>query len=318
MRLETQVFPGVLEVMTGRFPRHSKEFYQWRATEVRAKLAADMANLALLDDLAVATHKLGRQQEAIDILTASLDIAPRRYETLSNLGTFTIYTGDLPMSRRWLQQALVINPDAHFGRERYQLWLVEQLMLKRDAAALPELTGGFDDASVKILQADYACFVQLRLNLQEGWKRDKPLRELTAGEQTKAVQGVLGMMRFADFDNPVLQAALGDLLALQTTDTKAPELAALAYEHALMKTRDPLERDALVARKLRLLANQKSQELRVGLLKELELNLAEGRKLAAQVRSDEVAWMRAKRDVDREFELKYLNAQPMVALPVFR
>lgn len=305
--LESRHFPGALHVMTGQFPRHSAEFYKWRETNVRAQLAANGTSPALLDDLAVAVHKLGRHREAIDILKASLKLAPRRYETLSNLGTFAIYAGDLAGSRAYLQEALEINPDAHFGRERYQLWLVEQLMLKRDAGAFPEMTSGFSEATIKTLQNDYARFVQLQLNLREGWRRDKLLREFTVEEQTKAVEGVLGMMRFADFDNPLLQSALGDLLALQTTSSKTPQLAAIAYEQALMKTTDPVERDALIVRKLSALPSQSSKEMRIKLVRKLDDHLEEGRKLAAQVRADEVAWILAKRDVEREFELKYLS-----------
>lgn len=318
VQLETKLFPGVLEVMTGQFPRHSAEFYQWRAGVVRARIEAGQGSPALFDDLAVAVHKLGRHQEAVDLMQGSLKQAPRRYETLSNLGTFAIYTGDLKASRQWLKEALAINPEAHFGRERYQLWLVEQIMLKRDAGALPEITEGFSEATIKTLQSDYARFVQLQINLQEGWARDKLLRELTADEQAKAIQGVLGMMRFADFDNPLLQAALGDLLALQTTSVKAPQLAVLAYEHALMKTRDPAERDSLMMRKVRASPTHAAKEMNIESAKKLDENLATGRTLTAQVRTDEIAWILAKRDVEREFELKYLKAQPMVSLPPVR
>jgi tetratricopeptide (TPR) repeat protein len=318
VRLETKLFPGVLEVMTGKFPRHSAEFYQWREATLRKQLADRPGSPALLDDLAVAVHKLGRHQEAINLMQASLKQVPGRYETLSNLGTFAIYGGDLPASRAYLRQALAINPDAHFGRERYQLWLVEQLMLKKDAGAFPEMTAGFSEATVKTLQSDYARFIQLQINLQDGWARDGLMRELTVEEQTKAIQGVAGMMRFADFDNPQLQSALGDLLSLQTTNSKAPQLAALAYESALMKIRDPAEREELVARKLRALPGQSSKEMRLKLVEKLDTHLADGRLLAAQVRADELDWIRDKRDVEREFELKYLQAQPLVSLPVAR
>lgn len=234
------------------------------------------------------------------------------------MGTFAIYAGDLAGSRAYLQEALAINPEAHFGRERYQLWLVEQQMLKRDVAAFPGMTNGFSDATIRTLQDDFARFVQLQINLQEGWARDTLLRELTAEEQAKAVEGVLGMMRFADFDNPLLQAALGDLLALRATSSKAPQLAALAYEQALMKIGDRAERDALIARKLRALPSQASKDARIKLVKKLDGHLAEGRKLAERIRADEIGWILAGRDVEREFELNYLTAAPTVSFPPVR
>ncbi|MET0261858.1 MAG: hypothetical protein ABW223_03090, partial [Rariglobus sp.] len=185
--MESRVFPEALEVMTGQFPRHSTEFYAWREATLKKAVSTDTNNPALLDDLAVAFHKQGRHRQAIELLTLSLKVQPNRYETLSNLGTFTIYEGELVPSRDWLSNALTINPDAHFGRERYQLWLVEQLMLKRDPQALPELTAGFSETTIKLLQTDYAKFVQLRVNLDEGWTRQTPLRELSEAEQAKAV-----------------------------------------------------------------------------------------------------------------------------------
>lgn len=86
VQLETRLFPGALDVMTGRFPRHSEEFYRWRAGRVRALLAAEPAIPALVDDLAVAVHKLGRHQEAIDLLKESLKLAPHRYDDPVELG----------------------------------------------------------------------------------------------------------------------------------------------------------------------------------------------------------------------------------------
>lgn len=307
VKLEARLFPETLEVMTGQFPRHSAEFYQWRIDQTRRLVAEDAGNLALRDDLAVALHKLGRHDEAITLLKGSLALQPRRYETLSNLGTFAIYAGDLAASRQWLKEALEINPEAHFGREKYQLWLVEQVMLKRDPSALPDLTAGFSAETIKLLQDDYARFVQLQLNLKEGWARDRLLRELTSAEQSEAVTGVVGMMRFADFDNPLLQTALGDLLALEADKVKASRLAVLAYEHALMKTRDPIERDGLLAKMQRALPSSASSGIRINLVKKLDANLVAGRTLAAQVRADELTWIRERRDVEREFEKKYLG-----------
>lgn len=311
--MESRVFPGTLEVMTGQFPRHSAEFYAWREAEVKQALARDMKNPVLLDDLAVALHKQGRHRQAIELMTAALQVHPNRYETLSNLGTFAIYDGDLAASRAWLMKALEVNPDAHFGREQYQLWLVEQLMLKKDPSALPELTAGFSEATIKTLQTDYAKFVQLRVNLAEGWSRQGLLRELSVDEQAKAVQGVLGMMRFADFDNPLLQAALGDLLAPQVTSKKASQLAALAYEQALMRTSDVADREALIAKKLKALPSLRDKNRHIELVKKLDENLAGGRKLNASVRKDEIAWIRARKDVEKEFEAKYLSAPPLLS-----
>src|SRR6185295_314833 len=116
---------GALELITGKFLRHSKEAYEWRIRDRTARLAADPNNLALLDDLAVAHQKVGNTARAIEVMTAADRLAPNRYETLANLGTFHILAGDLERGKALVDRALAINPDAHFGRERYQKWLVE-------------------------------------------------------------------------------------------------------------------------------------------------------------------------------------------------
>ena len=60
LKMERQRFPSALELITGKFLRHSPEFYEWRIRDSEAKLAADPNNLAYLDDLAVAYDKVGK------------------------------------------------------------------------------------------------------------------------------------------------------------------------------------------------------------------------------------------------------------------
>ena len=66
---ERRDMPGVLELIVGKFPRHTDAFYEWRVKDRRSRLAlhdsgveelgAD-ARAGLYDDLAVALDKLGR------------------------------------------------------------------------------------------------------------------------------------------------------------------------------------------------------------------------------------------------------------------
>src|SRR5262245_5321657 len=91
LQMERLRFPGALEIITGKFVRHSRAYYEWRIIDRRAKLAATPNDPALIDDLAVAYAKLGRPEEGIAILEKSLALAPDRYETLSNLGTLHFF-----------------------------------------------------------------------------------------------------------------------------------------------------------------------------------------------------------------------------------
>ncbi|HZN33501.1 MAG TPA: tetratricopeptide repeat protein, partial [Pirellulaceae bacterium] len=125
LQMERLRFPGALEIITGKFVRHSKAYYEWRITDRKKKLESQPDDPALLDDLAVAYAKLGRPEEGIALLEPTLASQPDRYETLSNLGTLLFFAGRLEESKTHIRRALEINPDAHFGRERYQLLLTE-------------------------------------------------------------------------------------------------------------------------------------------------------------------------------------------------
>src|SRR6478736_5201532 len=127
LQMERLRFPGVLEIITGKFVRHSKAYYEWRIGDRKKKLEAQPNDPALIDDLAVAYAKLGRPAEGIPLLEEVLKEHPNRYETLSNLGTLLFFAGRLDDSKTYIRRALEINPDAHFGREKYQLLLTEYL-----------------------------------------------------------------------------------------------------------------------------------------------------------------------------------------------
>ena len=65
IRMERTRFPGTLELITGKFLRHSPEFYEWRIANRLKRLETDPTNVAWLDDLAVAYDKTGQHDQAI-------------------------------------------------------------------------------------------------------------------------------------------------------------------------------------------------------------------------------------------------------------
>lgn len=128
LKVERQRFPSVLELITGKFPRHSKEFYAWRVKDRLQRLKTEPNNVAYYDDVAVAYDKLGQQQQAIDTMLLKEKLQPGLYETQANLATFYMHMGQWQTGLMYVEKALQINPDAHFGREKYQKYLAEYVL----------------------------------------------------------------------------------------------------------------------------------------------------------------------------------------------
>src|SRR4051794_11504813 len=134
---ERRGLPGVAEVIAGKWERHSPFFYEHRIKAMTAGLEKDPNHLAAYDNLAVAFEKLGRPDEAIALMLKKEKLKPGEYTTEANLGTFYLHTGDFENGIAHIRKALEINPDAHFGREKYQLMAAEYLLeAKRDPSLL--------------------------------------------------------------------------------------------------------------------------------------------------------------------------------------
>ncbi len=158
LKAEADGLPGITEIITGRFDRFPPLYYEMRLQRVSAEVEAVPDNLDLYDDAAVACDRLGRPDEAIEWMAkkrAMLDtltvlaphndhLANHEYRYLANLGTFHIHrwlkTGadrddmaDAHRSRDLIAAAIELNPDAHFGRERYQLLAIDWILKLDDA-----------------------------------------------------------------------------------------------------------------------------------------------------------------------------------------
>jgi tetratricopeptide (TPR) repeat protein len=131
LQMERRRFPGTLEIITGEFVRHSPAYYEWRIQDRTKRMRSPEEDPALADDLAVAYSKLGRHVEAIALLEQVLAAHPDRYESLANLGTIHMLAGDLKVGKEYVDRAIVINPNAHFGREKYQSLLAEYFLTQR-------------------------------------------------------------------------------------------------------------------------------------------------------------------------------------------
>lgn len=302
---ERSRFPTALEIIIGKFPRHSKDYYRWRLQDRLEKRKTDPNNDLLLDDVAVSYEKLGRYGEAIEVARGQLERNPERYESLANLGTFMIHDGRLQDGLRYIEQAIEVNPDAHFGREKFQLILVKYLLSRSSEGSfqLPLAEQRFsDDRSLYLLP--FCKFLATELGVG-------PDDHLTGEQFDAATKGILGMMRFSRHDSPVLLEALGELQERGS----ARQLAYRAYKSAALVVDDPdakakYERLAshvvsysLASWRATENADVEETDIEADFLKEREDAAAWHAGLVA----DERKWIAAGDAVDERFNEKYRN-----------
>ncbi len=303
LRQERSRFPSVLELITGKFPRHSREFYQWRIHDREQRLRASPDNLDYTDDLAVAYDKCGQHKRAIAIMSATGKKQPGRYETEANLGTFDIHAGQFEAGLKHIDETLRINPQAHFGRERYQRWLVMYMLKRRPQGKIVLPLAREREAGVGVTFsktfADY-------LREQYG---DRPFEKQ---DREQAITGVLGMMRFGNYDSPVLLEALGSLLSQgKEPQWDAKRLAARAYLKASYAVADSgaQKNYRQMAAAALVLQTRHPYTMDPLQLKEMEATfkkeLAEARAWYKGVEHDEHTWIRDGKDPETEFSAKY-------------
>jgi tetratricopeptide (TPR) repeat protein len=147
LAMEADHYPGITEIITGRFDRYPDLYYEMRLERVTQEIEDAPGVLALYDDAGVACDRLGRCDEAIAWMArkrAVLDSlsepdSEHEYRYLANLGTFHIHRWlsagadredmqDAERARELIAAAIELNPDAHFGRERYQLLAIEWIL----------------------------------------------------------------------------------------------------------------------------------------------------------------------------------------------
>ena len=319
LAVERSRFPTALELITGKFLRHSPAYYRWRVENRTERLVDEPDNLALYDDLAVAYEKLGEHEKAIETTLKKDKLKPGLYETHANRGTFYIHAGRLAEGLEQIERAIEINPDAHFGREVYQKLLVKYVLEKREQGGgklpLPLDTSGRYESPV-----GFATHVMVA-RFGEDWHEET--LETRQPEFEKAIKGVLGMMRFGNFDSPVLLEAAGDLLLSRGYPEDAKRLATRAYLRASYEASDPQARDAYQT-----IARQSvgGQSVGIGNTDQLPFEsleatfkqeVDEAESWYQSLQADEQRWIDEGRDLDLEFASKYLE-EPLVEASLVR
>jgi tetratricopeptide (TPR) repeat protein len=292
-------FPSTLELITGKFYRHSDAYYRWRIEDRSKKRIVEPTNNAVLDDLAVAHAKLKQFDQAIAIANEQLGRNPKRYETLSNLGTFYILSGKLKQGLPYIDRALEVNPDAHFGREKYQKWLVEYALSKYPDEKIKFPLEPRSETSSEFQPVGFAAFL-----LQK-----EPGTDSRTAWRQKVITAVLGMMRFADHDNPLLLEALGDCLGESGDQSDGKRLAARAYLCASQKMVDVAAHNCLRtnARIILKLQQQRDGDDTLVTLEQLESDFANEVKDAEDWYEQYVATEKGWIDSGVDIEAKYLE-----------
>jgi hypothetical protein len=324
LQMERNRFPTALELITGKFLRHSREFYEWRVADRLEKLKHDPDNLNCYDDLSVAYLKTGRNEKAIETILIKDKKKPGLYETEANYATFLMLSGQWQEGLLHVETALSIKPDAHFGREKYQKRLAEYVLCRRKKGKIPWPLAAPGDLD----RPSFRAFLLLPYTNPSGTVNDDLSNawvKANRQERDSAVKGVLGMMRFADYESPLLLEVLGDLLInkesrrVDSEDEK--HLAARAYLKASYAMKDDTARAAYRRKAEDAIYPQAKYRGLDGLLtlEELEADLqqeiAQADAWFAGVRNDELEWIREGKDADQEFTRKYIDEPEVDADP---
>ncbi len=313
IKMETQRFPGTLELIAGKFLRHSRPFYEWRIDDRQNRIAEATANdesvAALYDDLAVAQEKTGKTRAAIETMVKKEELWPGQYTTQANLGTFYIHNGEFEKGLEHIERAIEINPHAHFGREIYQKLLVEYVLSKQvDGKTVLPLSDFVDSHQPE----GFARFVleQKEIPVEE-WI--DPASEAQA-EINRAVAGVQGMMHFGNYRSPVLLEALANLLMAGDGSRNARLLACRAYLSASNgapdeKAADQFRMFADVTLTMQLRTDSLHETLTLSEVeKEFSAETNDANVWFANLRQEEEAWITQGLNPEKEFERRYRGA----------
>ena len=226
--------PETLRVITGRFERNPPLYYQMRIDRERASLQNNPRQFGLYDDIGVALDKLGKSDEALQTMARKRALLPAFkakdkanreawYRYFANAGTFRAHRylnwgapeaklDEMETARAEIKRAIEIKPDAHFGRERYQIMAMDWIIARKSGATdktLGEWMAGRD-----------------------GWGTtfdDEESRKSKDGVRKRAVKGLSGMVVLGGaWESPDMFEALGK--ALETED--GVTLRYLAFKRA--------------------------------------------------------------------------------------
>lgn len=167
-----QGLPEIPQVLRGEFDRHPALYYEMRRDRIEAVLEDGSIQYDLYDDVAVAHDRLGNDDAALVWMQKKLAVLEATriepgqpgyenwhehwYSYHANAGTFHAHRwflkgadrsrmDDLNRGRELIAKGIEIKPDAHFGREQYQLmamnWIAGSPTMTAGSTFIPNLLG---------------------------------------------------------------------------------------------------------------------------------------------------------------------------------
>lgn len=157
--IEARGLPNLVEAVTGRLPLNPPTYYRARLEASNKRITFNPRDFGAWDNVAVALDKLGdpkaaiavlerkrRAMQAAQIKSTQDPVNDPWYRYHANLGTVYAHLWlasrkgkDTTLLRKAIQelkQSIQINPDAHFGREKVQVAVLEIVL--KNAAQLGE------------------------------------------------------------------------------------------------------------------------------------------------------------------------------------
>ena len=325
LEMERQKVPSALEVITGKFLRHSDTYYHWRIKDRESRVDELSIDAFLKTDLAVAYFKLGDIERAIEIQLEVEAKNPGQYETYANLATFYIESGQYDEGIKFVEKAIEINAEAHFGRAIYQKLLAMYLKLrieedggeltlplnrkdtKMNIVKFRDYIGVTEPVDEKLQDRDvyittFHSFVSFYFNHHgEGYK------------STDAIMGMVGILRFADHTSPIFLEAIGDLLSKDGYEGEQ-RLAARAYlkasygvtDEAVKAEYQKLAQDILHSQVFGENRNDNAAKL-ADIAKVFAAELIESEEFFKEITEHEKGWVARDLDLDGEFKKVYLS-----------
>jgi len=170
-KADSSGLPNVARVITGRFERNPPLYYEMRLERVAKELKANPTKLDLYDDAGAASDRLHRSKEAIEWMErkrkqleiSKIDSKSKRehlYRYFANAGTFHAHLWlrsganrkdmrEMKLGRDMIKKAIEIKPNAHFGREKYQLLLMEWILNPSNPAVTTGVSRDCDERSTR-------------------------------------------------------------------------------------------------------------------------------------------------------------------------
>ena len=213
---ELRGLPEAFDLVVGKWHRHSDRYYRERVTRLASASELDLTGY---DDLAVAYERLGERDAAVEVMAQkarTLSGAPdaeHQYRYHANLGTFHAHAGRYDDALTELRAAVAINPDAHFGRENFQIELIEYVAA---AKADPQLWRRFSflrHAGYQVRAHIGVDGLRFSPDASRDWGADwRGERQL---DWDKAYKAVAGMLRFGGLEGPELYRSLAELFLVK-------------------------------------------------------------------------------------------------------